>query len=135
MRSGHLSIPQASRVEVYMAVEDPVARVVKWGPDNDISVSGHQNDIFENRVIEVAREALTSTRAVVVHTDHGFPGDILLGVIELVLADHVVPPAMLMDWVSGLSIPVDVYENDFEPLVRQCRLLEDVATNLRPRWP
>ena len=115
-----------------MAVEDPVARVVKWGPENDISVGGHQNDIFENRVIEVAREALTSTSAVLVHPDHGFPGDI---VRELALADHVVPPTMLMDWVSDTSIAVDVYENDFEPLLRQCRLLEDVATAQRLRWP
>ena len=56
-----------------MAVKDPEARVVKRGPENDISVGGHQNNIFENRVIEVAREALTSTGAVLVHPDHGFP--------------------------------------------------------------
>ena len=119
-------------VVVDMAVEDPVARVVKWGPENDISIGGHQNDIFENRVIEVAREALISTRAVLVHPNHSFPGDI---VRELALADHVVPPAMLMDWVSDTSIAVDVYENDFEELVRQCWLLEDVATVPRLRWP
>ena len=119
-------------VVVDMAVEDPEARVVKWGPENDISIGGHQNDIFENRVIEVAREALISTRAVLVHTDHGFPGDI---VRELALADHVVPPTMLMDWVSDTSITVDVYENDFKPLVRHCWLLEDVATVPRLRWP
>ena len=114
-------------VVVDMAVEDPVARVVNWGPDNYISIGRHQNDIFENRVIKVARKALTSISAAMVHTDHGFPidGDIFR---ELILADHVVPSSMLMDWVSDTSIPIDVYENDFEPLVRQCRLLEDMAT-------
>ena len=118
-------------MEVDMAVEDPVARVVKWGPENDISIGGHQNDIFENWVIEVAGEALISNGAVLVFPDYGFPGDI---VRELALADHVVPPAMLMDWVSGTSIAVDVYENDFEPLLTSW-LLEDVATVLRLRWP
>ena len=121
-------------VVVNMAVEDPVARVVQWGPDNDISVGGHQNNIFENRVSEVAREALISMRAALVHTDHFFPGDIQLGVRELALADHVVPPTMLMDWVSDTSISVDVYENDFEPLLTSW-LLEDMATVLWLRWP
>ena len=118
-------------VVVDMAVKDPEARVVKWGPENDISVGGYQNDMFENWVIEVAWEGLTSTLAVLVHPDDIFPGDIFR---ELALSNHVVPPAMLMDWVSDLSIAVDVYENDFKPLVRQCRLLEDMATVLRFQW-
>ena len=110
-------------VVVDMAVEDPVARVVNWGPDNYISIGGHQNDIFENRVIKVAREALTSASAVTVHPDHGFPidGDIFR---ELILADHIVPPTMLMDWVSDTSIAVVVYENDGE---RGCTLFVFMA--------
>ena len=95
-------------VIVDMAVEDPGARVVKWGPENDISVGGHHNDIFENRVIEVAREALTFMRAVVVHIKNGFPGDVDI-VRKLALANHIVPSAMLMDWVCDTSIGVDVY--------------------------
>ena len=99
-------------VVVDMAVEDPGARVVKWGPENDISIGGHQNEIFENRVIQVAWEALFFARAVMVHIKHGFPGDSDI-VRELTLANYIVPPAMLMDWVCDTSILVDVNENDF----------------------
>ena len=119
---------------VDMAVEDPGARVVKWGPENDITIGGHQNDIFENRVIQVAWEALFFARAVMVHIKHGFPGDSDI-VRELTLANYIVPPAMLMDWVCDTSILVDVNENDFEGLVMQCWLLEDMATFHWLRWP
>ena len=112
-----------------MAVEDPVAMIVNWGPDNDISVGRHHNNIFENRVIKVARETLTSIMAVLVHPHDIFPGDSDIFFRELALSDHVVPPAMLMDWVSDTSISVDVYENDFKPLVKQHWLLEDMATD------
>ena len=117
-------------VVVDVAVDDPRAGVVQGGSDDHVAVRGNLHAVFEDWVVEVARETpysfLTEFVTVSVVLDDEIAGDISCWRI-LTLSDDVVPTTVLVDWVGYLSIRVLVDENYFEPITWGIWLLENVT--------
>ena len=121
-------------VVVDVAVDDPRAGVVQGGSDDHVAVRGDLHAVFEDWVVEVARETPSSfsreffTLSVVL--DDELPGDVDRGRV-LTLSDDVVPTTVLVDWVGYLFIRVLVLvlvdENYFEPITWGIWLLENVT--------
>jgi len=117
-------------VVVDVAVDDPRAGVVQGGSDDHVAVRGDLHAVFEDWVVEVARETpssfSTEFTTLSVFLDDELLGDFDRGRV-LTLSDYVVPTTMLVDWVSYPSISVVVDENYFEPMTFVIWLLENVT--------
>ena len=115
---------------VDVAVDDPRAGVVQGGSDDHVAVRGDLHAVFEDWVVEVARET-PSSFSTEFFTLSVFLDDELLADVDrgrvLTLSDDVVPTTMLVDWVGYLSIRVLVDENYFEPMTWGIWLLENVT--------
>ena len=117
-------------VVVDVAVDDPRAGVVQGGSDDHVAVRGNLHAVFEDGVVEVARET-PSSFSTEFFTLSVFLNDELLADVDcgrvLTLSDDVVPTTVLVDWVGYHSIRVLVDENYFEPMVWGIWLLENMT--------
>ena len=99
-------------VVVDVAVNNPVARVVKWCSEDDISVCWNLYCVFENWAVKVAWQTHTSTGTIGVHLNNDFSADVF---VKLTLSDDVIPASMLVNGVGYTSIGVGIDQNYFKP--------------------